>query len=188
MRDRFFFDRAGQAASARRGAIILLFGALLGVIYNTFSPRGIDLLGPVPRPDANGIEELGLDEVWALYTERKGVFVDARSAEEFAAGRIPGALLLTKDDFDQALSSWTALIPFDTLLITYCGGGSCDSSRDVAELLKEEGYLQVKVFRDGWEKWKLAGYPVEGNSQKGKTTKTDRQADSSLDDAGPDGG
>jgi rhodanese-related sulfurtransferase len=165
--------------------MILLIGVLLGVLFNALSPRGVKLLGPVPGSSADGIEEIALDEVWALYRERKAVFVDARSAEEFAAGHIPGALLLPKDDFDEVLSSWTTLVPFDTLLITYCGGGSCDSSHDVAEWMKEEGYSKVKVFRDGWEKWKGAGYPAEGDSKEGKKAERERQAPSSRGDPGP---
>jgi rhodanese-related sulfurtransferase len=183
-----FLDIPAFAASARRGFLIVLTGALLGVLSNALSPRGLGLLGPVPRPDTKGIEEVGLDEVWVLHRERKAIFVDARSAEEFAAGHIPGALLLPKEDFEEALSSWTTLIPFDTLLVTYCGGGSCETSRDVAELLKEEGYTQVKVFWGGWEKWREAGYPAEGDSPKGKKTKGGGQTSSSRSDTGPDGG
>jgi rhodanese-related sulfurtransferase len=149
--------------------IICLAGAILGVLFNALSPGGIGLLGPVPHREAKGIGELELEEAWALHQKGTGVFVDARSAKEFAAGHIPGALLLPLDDFDEAVSSWTDLIPPETLLITYCAGAGCDSSWDVAELLKEEGYSRVKVFFGGWEQWKGAGYPVEEEAPAGKS-------------------
>jgi rhodanese-related sulfurtransferase len=150
--------------------MICLIGAILGVLFNAVSPRSIDLLGPVPHRVVEGIGELSLEEAWDLHKQRTGVFVDARSAKEFGAGHIPGALLLPLEDFDEAVSSWKDLIPLETLLITYCAGAGCDSSLDVAEWLKEEGYSQVKVFFGGWEQWKGAGYPVEKEEKAGKGT------------------
>ena len=162
---RFSVDARALYAAVRRGLMISLAAAVLGVLFNAVSPRGIGLLGPVPHRDKLGIKEVGLKQAWTLYEKRKGVFVDARSAEEFGAGHIPGALLLPEDDFDQAVSSWKRLIPPDTLLITYCSGGGCNSSRDVAQLLREAGYSRVEVFYGGWEEWKSAGYPVEKGAQ-----------------------
>ena len=167
MKGRFLLDEGTLFVAGRRGVIICLAGAILGVLFNAVSPRGIGLLGPVPHREAKGISELELEEAWAVHQEGTGVFVDARSAKEFAAGHIPGALLLPLDDFDEAVSSWTDLIPPETLLITYCAGAGCDSSWDVAELLKEEGYSRVKVFFGGWEQWKGAGYPVEKEEPTG---------------------
>ncbi len=171
-------------AAGRRGAMICLAGAIVGVLFNAVSPRGIDLLGPVPRRTIEGVGEVSLKEAWSLYKQKTGLFVDARSEAEFDAGHIPGALLLPLDDFDEVLSSWTNLIPSDTLLITYCAGAGCDSSLDVAESLKEEGYSRVKVFFGGWKKWKDAGYPVE---REDREPKGDSQPRSSREVFRPEG-
>jgi rhodanese-related sulfurtransferase len=184
---RFFPDAVTLFAAARRGLIISVAGLVLGVLFNAVSPRGIPLFGPVPARQVKGIEELRLEEAWALHKERKGVFVDSRSAEEFGAGHIPGALLLPKEGFDDAISSWKALIPFDTLLIPYCGEG-CDSSWDVAELLKEEGYSRIKVFYGGWDKWKGAGYPVERVAHEAMEPEGEARLHSNRDVQGPEGG
>jgi len=188
LKGRFFLDAGTLFAAGRRGVIICLAGAVFGVLFNAVSPRGINLLGPVPHREAKGIGELGLEEAWDLYKERTGVFVDARSAEEFAAGHIPGALLLPLDDFDEAVSSWKDLIPLETLLIAYCAGAGCDSSLDVAELLREEGYSRVKVFFGGWEQWKGAGYPVEKEKQPGKEPQGASVLQSNRDVSRPEGG
>jgi rhodanese-related sulfurtransferase len=166
---RFFLEVKTLFAAGRRGMMICLAGAFFGLLFNAVSPRSIDLLGPIPHREAKGISELDLEEARTLYKERTGVFVDARSAKEFGEGHIPGALLLPLDDFDEAVSSWMDLIPPDTLLITYCAGAGCESSWDVAELLREEGYSQVKVFFGGWGEWKDAGYPVERSEPKRKS-------------------
>ncbi len=188
MKGRFFLDAGTLFAAGRRGVMICLAGAVFGVLFNAISPRGIDLLGPVPHRETKGVGELRLEEAWAVHKERTGVFVDARSAEEFGAGHIPGALLLPPDDFDEAVSSWTDLIPLETLLITYCAGAGCDSSWDVAELLEEEGYSRVKVFFGGWQEWKGAGYPVEKDEQTGTEPKGKSLLQSNRAVSRPDGG
>jgi hydroxyacylglutathione hydrolase len=140
----------------------------LGVLVNAISPWGIPLFGPVSTGDVEGIADIGLGEAWALCNQGKAVFVDARSPEEYRAGHIPGALLLTLDDFEETVATWRNLIPSETLLIAYCSGEGCESSREVAALLAEEGYTRVKVFFGGWEHWTGAGYPVEKGSSGGK--------------------
>lgn len=167
---------SGLRGPGIRGLLICLVGASLGILVNAVSPRGLPLWGPVPVRDTAGIGEVGLQEAWGLYQERQGLFVDARSRAEFRAGRIPGALLLSLDTFQETVSSWRGLIPSDTLLIAYCSSAGCESSWEVALLLKEEGYSRVMVFQGGWEDWKGAGYPMETAQHKG----TERQVDSRL--------
>ena len=168
MKDRPDSDLYTLYPSVRRGLLICFVACSLGILVNGVSPWGIPLLGPVPDGDNEGVAGIELGEAWALYNEGSAVFVDARSQQEFRAGHIPGALLLTLDDFEETVASWRNLIPSETLLIAYCAGEGCDSSREVAALLVEEGYSQVKVFFGGWEDWKGAGYSVEKGSSEGE--------------------
>lgn len=164
MKVRNLSNSSGLYVMLRRGVFICFAASSLGILVNAVSPHGVPLLGPVPLRGGSGIEEIPLDEAWALHKEGMGVFVDARSAKEYRAGHIPRALLLSPDAFEETVSSWKNLIPTETLLVTYCAGEGCESSRDVAALLIEEGYRRVKVFFGGWEQWKRAGYPVENGS------------------------
>lgn len=166
MKDRALLDLRGLYTSAWRGLLICLVGAGLGLLVNAVSPRGIPLIGPIPASHKVGIEEIAPEEAWALFQEKKGTFVDARSADDFRAGHIPGALLFPLHAFEETLSLWRNLISADTLLIIYCSGEGCEASRDVAALLKEVGYSRVKVLLGGWEQWKRAGYSVETVGQK----------------------
>jgi rhodanese-related sulfurtransferase len=146
----------------RRSSLVLLVAVCVGMLANAVSPQGLPLLGPVPRPpDNNGFTSIDLDEAYRLFLGRRSVFVDARSGEEFREGRIPGARLLTYDDFEETVSTFRDLIPEDTILVTYCSGEGCGSSREVAELLSEEGYKNIRLFVGGWDQWKGSGYPVE---------------------------
>lgn len=148
----------------RRGLVICVMSLCLGLFVNAVSPRGIPITGPVPRIEIEGLEEIGLEGVLQVFQGGEGVFVDARSAEEYSTGHIPGALLLTQEMLEDSVSSLTDLIPRDTLIVTYCSGAGCGSSREVADLLREEGYSNVKIFYGGWDVWKGAGYPVEKNA------------------------
>ena len=149
-----------------RGFLVVVLSAILGILVNTVSPDGIPLFGPVPLPDAGGLNSVSAEDAYHLFQEKSCVFVDARSEEEFCQGHIPGAQLLTQDDFDETISTFRSLIPQNTPLVTYCSGQGCGSSVEVAEMLLEDGYLNVKIFFGGWELWKQKGYPVvkENNS------------------------
>ncbi|HEY2103892.1 MAG TPA: rhodanese-like domain-containing protein [Chthoniobacterales bacterium] len=82
------------------------------------------------------------------------LWVDARPAEEFAAGHIPGALLLNAEQWDSLLPVMlNAWIPGQKIIV-YCGKQSCGASREVARRLRDEANLaNVFVLEGGWEAW-----------------------------------
>ncbi|MCL6449408.1 MAG: rhodanese-like domain-containing protein [Armatimonadetes bacterium] len=47
------------------------------------------------------------------------------------------------------------------MLVTYCDGGECDLSVELAKELIDRGYSNVFVFGEGYPGWEEAGYPVE---------------------------
>ncbi len=146
----------------RNSCIVVLVSIGFGMIANTVSSRGIPLMGPVPQPpNTEGVKRIALEEAYRLFRERRSVFVDARSEEEFRAGHIPGAHFLNHDNFEESVSTFRDLIPSDTVLVTYCSGEGCGSSREVAELLHEEGFSDIRLFSGGWDRWKQKGYPEE---------------------------
>jgi rhodanese-related sulfurtransferase len=107
-----------------------------------------------------------MDEAKKLYD--LGVqFFDARVQEEFDEGHIKGAVLVDPTD-DTIVATRTKpefLNKFDPRypVIVYCNGGDCDSSQLVAIQLKKFGFVNVKVFEEGFPAWKARGYPVEPN-------------------------
>ena len=46
-------------------------------------------------------------------------------------------------------------------MITYCSGRTCEDSHNLARLLSEVGFTDVRVFIDGFPGWEAEGYPVE---------------------------
>ncbi len=144
-----------------RTFIISFIAVGLGLSVNFISPQGIEIMGPIPIKTIEGIDIIEKDAVWASFQAKMSIFIDARSTEEFSEGHIPGATLLTQDNFEDNVSVLLDLIPLDSEIITYCSGSGCESSLEVAALLKEEGYTNISVFYGGWSLWKKAGYPIE---------------------------
>jgi len=87
----------------------------------------------------------------------KLILVDVREDNEWAKGRIAGAIHLGKGvierDAEAALADKTAEI------ILYCGGGF--RSALSADNLQKMGYKNVVSMDGGWRSWCEAGGPVE---------------------------
>lgn len=81
------------------------------------------------------------------------LWVDARPAAEALHDRIPGAMVFDGAAFDrdlgQLLGAWTP----GQRIVVYCGSSSCDTSREVAERLREAGLDNVHHLHGGWDAW-----------------------------------
>jgi rhodanese-related sulfurtransferase len=91
-------------------------------------------------------------------------FIDVREADEYAAGRIPGARLYPRgflevraDLAHPKRDPWLA--DRNRPLILYCGGGN--RSALAAWTLQEMGFVRVVSLAEGFSGWTRRGYPVE---------------------------
>jgi rhodanese-related sulfurtransferase len=87
--------------------------------------------------------------------------VDARTKEAYQDGRIKGAVSLPFYEFDDLIEGFTTKFPAFSKMVTYCSGRECEDSHELAQLLIDEGYEDVRVFIDGYPAWEKNGYPVE---------------------------
>ena len=84
--------------------------------------------------------------------------VDVREESEWARGRLPGALHLSKGVIERDIEK---VIPEKSApIVLYCGGGF--RSALAADNLQKMGYTSVISMDGGWRAWTEAGYPVEG--------------------------
>ncbi len=132
----------------------IVFGAL-----TLWGADGFGLLFSSPSVPYNVSSQVDFPEVYQIWQSRDAVFVDARSAESFHQGHIPGAINVSIDRVVQYLH----LLPTDkeTLLITYCGSITCPNAYQLMNVLMGEGYQNVKFFPRGLRDWQALGYPVE---------------------------
>ena len=105
--------------------------------------------------------EISLFEATNLFREKRALFIDARSKEEFEKGHIKGAISLPYKDADWKFVEAMTGVSEESAVITYCDGEKCELSMELAVFLRNTGYKNVKVLSNGWAVWKQNGLPVE---------------------------
>lgn len=153
--------------------LLFLFSGICALIYNAYSPNGIALVGEwdttrgvvsaVARdnPVVHDIEIGNPQTAREIFEAGSAVFVDARSVEDFDDGHIQGAVSLPIGSFEDRIERFFETYPFSTHIITYCSGRECQDSHELAQLLIDLGYNDVRVFIDGYPVWKEKGMPIE---------------------------
>jgi rhodanese-related sulfurtransferase len=84
------------------------------------------------------------------------VVLDARSAEDYAAGHIPGALSVPLLDLPKKMST----LPKGKTIVAYCGNITCSLAPKAALALAEAGFTVKELF-GGFATWKEKGFPVQ---------------------------
>ncbi|HEX6468254.1 MAG TPA: metalloregulator ArsR/SmtB family transcription factor [Streptosporangiaceae bacterium] len=84
------------------------------------------------------------------------VVLDVRSATEYAAGHIPGAINVPHD---QLLARLTEL-PVGADVVAYCRSRYCVFAPDAVRLLRDHGYV-ARPLDGGLPSWRRAALPVE---------------------------
>ena len=85
------------------------------------------------------------------------IVLDARTAESFSKGHIPGAISFPHRRIEAATA---ASLPRNKVIITYCDGVFCNASTKAAAKLTALGF-RVKEMLHGMAGWREEGYPVE---------------------------
>lgn len=104
------------------------------------------------------VKETNVPEVKKrLDAGEKFVLVDTREDNEWARGRLPGAIHLCKGVIERDIE---ATVPDKGAeIILYCGGGF--RSALAADNLQKMGYTNVISMDGGWRVWNESGFPVE---------------------------
>jgi rhodanese-related sulfurtransferase len=85
------------------------------------------------------------------------VLVDTREESEWAAGRVAGAVHLSRGIIERDIE--TRFPDQSTILVLYCGGGF--RSALVADNLQKMGYTHAISLDGGWRALKDSGLPLE---------------------------
>jgi len=146
--------------------------AITAFTANAFSPKGIAFFGDwdtsqgvvTAKPkDAVVFHELEIGDIFtakALY-DNGAIFVDARAEADYREGRIKGSVSLPVWQFEALIYRFKDEFPTHMMIVTYCSGRECDDSHVLAQCLLDEGYMDVKVFIDGYPAWEEKGFPIE---------------------------
>jgi rhodanese-related sulfurtransferase len=153
---------AGAKAQDANAESAGLFGSNPGGALSGFQTS----VGACSEAEANKKQPalIGTAEVRQLLRATpKPLFIDVRSAKEYASGRMPGAINMPAENFGR---DWDKL-PKDKTIVLYEGGRSsgdmCAASRAAGRALLENGFSfeKVKVYQDGLAGWEKAGQPIQ---------------------------
>jgi rhodanese-related sulfurtransferase len=148
--------------------VIILTAGLLAFSANALRPEALPLIGDWSL-DARMTTVTGkrldipLQEAEKLFRNQAAVFLDARSADDYARGHIRGARSLPWQKVDQLFMEVTQDLESETAIITYCDGETCNLSHDLALFLKDMGFMNVRVLVNGWTVWRGSRFPVEAS-------------------------
>ncbi|WP_019430139.1 rhodanese-like domain-containing protein [Limnohabitans sp. Rim47] len=100
------------------------------------------------------IREIALQEAEAAI-QQADVLIDVREADEFAAGHLPGAVLVPRGLLEFKLSGTPALSSRDLKVVLYCK--TSGRAALAAQTMQSMGYLNVSSIAGGFDAWVAAG-------------------------------
>jgi phage shock protein E len=135
-----------------------IFVVALSVAACSAAPMAAPTAAPAAAPAATA-QTLGPDIDVATAKSLQGqsdvVTLDVRTPEEYAAGHIPGVVLIPLDELPNRLDE----VPKDKTIVVTCRSGN--RSAQAADILRQAGYTDVHNMVGGITAWEQAGYPVE---------------------------
>lgn len=142
--------------------LLVSLSVALGLGVNALRPDGLPLAGAAPSavalPGETG--EIALKDAALLSFSGRAVFLDARTAAEYADGHIQGAKSVPVDDFELVFPRIEKDLAGKEAVISYCDGERCPLSGELAEKLAARGVKNVFVLKNGWTLWSAEGLPT----------------------------
>lgn len=150
---------------ALQSVCILALSTVLALGVNALRPDSLPLLyaeqSAVQLDEAS--ETIPLKDAAMLFLSGRALFLDARSQFEYDEGHVQGALSLPPEDFGFLFEELRPQLEGKELLVAYCDGERCPLSHELADLLREAGFHNVRVLINGWSLWKAEGLPIAGD-------------------------
>jgi molybdopterin/thiamine biosynthesis adenylyltransferase/rhodanese-related sulfurtransferase len=103
------------------------------------------------------IREVTVDQVKQLLESKTPVrLLDVRETDEYAQGRLPGALSITRGYLELLIED---RVQRNETVVVYCAAGN--RSALAAKTLAQMGYTNVSSMAGGYNRWHDAAYPTE---------------------------
>ncbi|PLY05894.1 MAG: sulfurtransferase [Arcobacter sp.] len=87
----------------------------------------------------------------------KALFIDARPNQKYKTGTIPSSLNIPDTEYSKYVGQLKDVAK-NKEIIVYCGGWKCGKSPKVANMLKKDGFTNVKLYQAGEPQWKKKNY------------------------------
>ena len=149
----------------RRMITIGTAALLAGILVNQIISHGIRLpilLTSIPCPFTKKTEHISAEDALKLLNEKKTVFVDIRSLDEFDMDHIEGAVSIPAVDF---ISNPKLLKIYNKdkglTAIVYGAKKIEDNAELMSRSLSAKSVENIRVLDGGFELWIKKDYPVE---------------------------
>jgi len=159
--------------------IIFVLATVIAFVHNAVNVNGINPFKHIEKipvaadaadGEGQGIVFIGLDKAEEFFYTGKKI-IDARTADSYREGHIPGAILLEYYDMGKYLEKVLPRLSMDEDVMIYCSGINCDDSELLARELYAMGFTRLFVYKGGFEEWEAHGLPVEkGLTGEGEET------------------
>jgi rhodanese-related sulfurtransferase len=103
-------------------------------------------------------ERVSAEEARRLYLSGGALMVDARPADAYerSGEQIPGDIRIPADRAEV----WKQILPTGHTIVVYCTSPEEECSMQVARVLLNGGWQDVRVLRGGFDAWKGIGGPA----------------------------
>jgi rhodanese-related sulfurtransferase len=149
---------ASLRSRALQVGVVCGFSCLLALAYHSLSSIGF-LNNPTAVAEVTrryytvGVTEIGVEEMENEILQGESLVVDARRADDYDRGCLPGAISLSVDSTLQQRKQVLAGVPKGTRIVVYCQSSGCKYSDEVAGFLEFNGYSSLTIFRGGFVEW-----------------------------------
>jgi rhodanese-related sulfurtransferase len=130
----------------------------------TTSPAPAGPVTVIPNLDPATLPvKLELAQAYTLFAGG-ATMIDGRKPEEFAAGRVQGAINLRNLDVQTNAAAWNdffQVADMTAVHVVYCSGKDCPEADQLRDTLAAVGFKKVFVMTSSVEEWKAAGLPTE---------------------------
>lgn len=107
------------------------------------------------------IVSIDLAETRKLHAARAARFVDSRAPEDFAAGRIPGAMNLQLPQVSEVKTEMEPSIARAKTVVVYGANPGSGVAKAIAKRLMIAGHKGVRLYAGGMDEWRANNLPVE---------------------------
>jgi rhodanese-related sulfurtransferase len=140
--------------------VLVAVAAAAGFVSNSVR-ASLDWGGSDPDLIGRDVMVLSVDEAAAILDQATVLFLDVRPTPEYDAAHVRGALGFPTADFEAAYAELRDFLSPDMRLVAY--GDKALFAARAAEFLEARG-LRAEVMEGGWEAWRKAGLPMEGEA------------------------
>jgi len=136
------------------------FDGLSAAVSESKLPRGDVKAASTPTE----VRYLDLAEMRRIVDGKTNVILlDARPEVFNCMGHIPGAISLSRENFEKDYAKRRAWLESNKsqCIVIYCADSECEDSQMVADALVKLAYTCVFVFKGGWNDWTSAHLPEE---------------------------